>query len=240
MEVLRNKQLCRFQNIGFCRYEEKCFFRHVENVCQKPKCPKINCSARHLKKCKFFLRNKCKFKNKCEFAHDANHKNVIEAEAIEKEVESLKREVKKLEKENEQLLSKIKEQNIEVEKLKLIKKNFEELSEVNKVLIDDVRNLNNKLKAIMPGAQERENESLKETVAILQAVIDIYKQAEIDEEGINESNNIAEQIAEMNEQRFRCDLCYFESDSSRGLSVHVGMKHRKLRESNREELLIDI
>ena len=79
-----------------------------------------------------------------------------------------------------------------------------------------------------------ENEKLRENIAILQTVVQIYKQAEIDEENfvIEEELNEGEIEHEHSKLylKFPCDNCDFESDSRRGLCVHIGMKHKKADE----------
>ena len=95
--------------------------------------------------------------------------------------------------------------------------------------------MNEKLK---PGAVEQENDKLKETVAILQRVVQIYKQAEIDEENGSEENE-PEDEPELNQvdPKYKCDFCDFESDTNRGVCVHIGIKHKKKENCNEFNLI---
>ena len=100
-----------------------------------------------------------------------------------------------------------------------------ELRKINKCLIEDIKVLNEKLK---PGAVEQENAKLKENIAILQTVVQIYKQAEIDAEDCSEENEPEDEtkLTQVN-TKYKCDYCDFESDTNRGVCVHIGIKHKK-------------
>ena len=90
MSAAANKKsiLCKFQNQDYCKVKEKCYFRHVENVCHDKKCDQIDCLKRHLKLCKY---RKCKFKEKCEFSHEGVNNETND------EYETLKANLKDLE-----------------------------------------------------------------------------------------------------------------------------------------------
>ena len=109
-----------------------------------------------------------------------------------------------------------------------------ETLEVNKSLVEHIDAINEKLKLCVTNAAELENEKFREDIAILQTVVQIYKQAEIDEENfvIEEELNEGEIEHEHSKLylKFPCDNCDFESDSRRGLCVHIGMKHKKADE----------
>ena len=96
-EDMKATTLCKFQNIGYCKFKEACFFRHVENVCKLKSCSRQNCLARHPKVCKYFLKNKCKFKEKCCFNHKHADKNV-EANEMKgnMEIAALKEDIRKI------------------------------------------------------------------------------------------------------------------------------------------------
>ena len=70
----------------------------------------------------------------------------------------------------------------------------------------------------------QENEELKETLNVLHAVIDVYKQAEIDAEEDFENDDL-NQLA--NQNLFQCRKCPFKSESNRRLSVHIARKHHQ-------------
>ena len=109
------------------------------------------------------------------------------------------------------------------------KEKLGQAQDINEKLIRDIQVLNSKLMALVPGAVERENEELKENLAVLNTVIDIYKQAEIESESDamdieNAANDDGNQAA--SRDLFRCEDCGYQSNSKRGLSVHVGKLHK--------------
>ena len=97
-----------------------------------------------------------------------------------------------------------------------------DLRAINKNLMEDLKILNENLKVLVPGAIEKENESLKEIIAILQNVVEDYKKAEIEMDNETSRRNEA-----MSRFKYTCVNCNFESSSQRGLSVHIGRKHEE-------------
>ena len=97
---------------------------------------------------------------------------------------------------------------------------------MNRFLLEDVKIVNHKLKCLIPGDIELENESLRQNNEILRTVVQIYKQAEIDEATLQNENGGGTQVEE--ETRYKCNYCDFGSDSERELSVHIGVKHEEI------------
>ena len=86
---------CRFQDKGYCKFEEKCRFRHAQIICQQ--CSQIQCLKRHPTPCKFyFLKQNCKFKDKYMFSHE-NLNEKEEIKHIKEEIEAIKQKNKELE-----------------------------------------------------------------------------------------------------------------------------------------------
>ena len=227
MEPNKDEKLCKFHNTGFCKFKDQCHFRHVHDVCLDRSCPRRSCSARHPKRCRYFLKKRCKFGDDCAYSHDVH-------EADDDEIDSLKRLLKELEQGNIKLK---KSNDLKASELEqVIIKHFatiEELNElrkINKCLIEDIKLLNEKLK---PGAVEQENEKLKENLAILQTVVQIYKQAEIAEQDVSDENEPEDESepTQVN-SKYKCDYCDFESDTNRGVCVHIGIKHKKTENRN--------
>ena len=161
MEPNKNEKLCKFHNTGFCKFKDQCHFRHVHDVCLDRSCPKRSCSARHPKRCRYFLKKRCKFGDDCAYSHDVH-------EADDDEIDSLKRLLKELEQGNIKLKNandlKVSELEQVIIKHSATIEELNELRKINKCLIEDIKLLNEKLK---PGAVEQENEKLKENLAIL-------------------------------------------------------------------------
>ena len=61
---------CSFFDTGYCKYGEKCKFKHFLIKCEISECENVNCSFRHPKPCKH--RKKCKYFSKgiCSYEHD--------------------------------------------------------------------------------------------------------------------------------------------------------------------------
>ena len=90
MAAENDKKFCRFFMVGYCKFNDKCKFKHVMEVCSIKSCQKKTCFKRHPKNCKFsFLRNFCKFKEDCKYSHDTTDN---EKEMILQEVGRLKLE----------------------------------------------------------------------------------------------------------------------------------------------------
>ena len=59
---------CQYNDIDYCKFEDKCRTEHARNVCVKKNCNK-DCNFRHPIPCKYD--NRCKFhvNNVCAFSH---------------------------------------------------------------------------------------------------------------------------------------------------------------------------
>ena len=88
-----------------------------------------------------------------------------------------------------------------------------ELKRINDHLLNDVKRINEKLmQVLVPGAIQKENEELKETIQILQTVIAIYKQAELDEEQPRDKTAESEHATRIqNKQGILCTIVDIET-----------------------------
>ena len=101
-----------------------------------------------------------------------------------------------------------------------------EVQDINDVLIEDIRALNDRLLVFVPGAIEKENTELRETLGVLHAVLDIYKQSEIYAK-VEESEAVKDKDDADNgrtQEVFACETCEYRSEIQRGLNVHIGKK----------------
>ena len=65
--------ICKFNQIGFCKFLSYCRNMHINEKCSEIKCEDRNCLKRHPKICKFYqLYNRCKFGEYCAFTHKEN------------------------------------------------------------------------------------------------------------------------------------------------------------------------
>ena len=61
---------CNFYNVGYCRYKERCSYRHPKNNCLVPACRNKSCDKRHPKDCKFQNHDrKCRHGDNCAYKH---------------------------------------------------------------------------------------------------------------------------------------------------------------------------
>ena len=86
--------ICPFNNLGFCKYKDKCKKKHLAEKCLNRKCER-KCSKRHPKLCKYGESCRCKAKGVCAYDHDiiANKEEFIDMiKNIEEEKYSEKKE----------------------------------------------------------------------------------------------------------------------------------------------------
>ena len=63
--------ICNFHQNGFCKFKENCHIMHVNELCSRKDCPRVNCQLRHPRSCRYFLAyGACKFENNCSYLHD--------------------------------------------------------------------------------------------------------------------------------------------------------------------------
>ena len=108
-----SEKVCRFNQFGFCKFQNNCFRKHVNVICENVRCFKPNCQLRHPRKCRyFFTYSYCKFGDYCKFGHGE-----IGNSNIDKEIDKLKFEIETLKKVIEGEDSKIKEKDEEIRKM---------------------------------------------------------------------------------------------------------------------------
>ena len=49
---MKKENVCKYHNVGYCKYREKCMFFHPTEDCDK-KCERNICIKRHSKTCKY-------------------------------------------------------------------------------------------------------------------------------------------------------------------------------------------
>ena len=87
------ENVCYFFKFGFCKYVDKCKFKHEKKICEKENCEIEKCASRHPKSCRYFKEfGMCKFGDYCLFNHNVNRKTP------ESEVQILKEKIETLEK----------------------------------------------------------------------------------------------------------------------------------------------
>ena len=93
----RSKFQCYYNNVGYCKYREKCHYQHFTKICELRLCRDTFCKFRHPRTCKHGA--KCRFLQRqcCLYNHKTSDPNKIEESAtLEKEVKELKSDVSTL------------------------------------------------------------------------------------------------------------------------------------------------
>ena len=83
---------CKYYNVGYCKYNEKCRFIHPGKTCQnylEGKCNESDCPSRHPRACKWYQGAKgCRRIEICKYSHDTlicGEQKLVEAETMDKE-----------------------------------------------------------------------------------------------------------------------------------------------------------
>ena len=75
---------CRRNKYGFCKYGDRCHFRHAKQICINSNCDVLSCENRHPRNCKWYQEyNRCKFTTYCKFKH-------VKIDSIENLMEKIK------------------------------------------------------------------------------------------------------------------------------------------------------
>ena len=71
-DKVKSSAKCYYYNKGYCRSKSSCYFLHPTVLCEIENCDEKKCPNRHIKDCKNFIQNNCKFGQQCEFNHDSS------------------------------------------------------------------------------------------------------------------------------------------------------------------------
>ena len=106
MADLRIKVRCKYQNFGYCKYQNNCKYLHNNKIYLTTQCKEKSCLKKQPKVCRY--KEKCRRGPNCLYRHDKTFES--------KEMSELKSQNKKLLKEIEVLELRLKEtENIELE-----------------------------------------------------------------------------------------------------------------------------
>ena len=62
--------VCKYNQKGFCKFGDKCYKRHVIEICRRSDCSDQTCEYRHPQMCRYFIFNRsCKFQESCAYLH---------------------------------------------------------------------------------------------------------------------------------------------------------------------------
>ena len=218
------QNLCRYNKFGFCKFSDKCRFRHNNVLCKDKKCSVFNCKNRHPKICTY-LRDfgRCKFTTFCKYNHEKQNdvkENSERIKDIEKKVIEIETKVKNPSNED---LAKTIDMKIETfeNQLKHLRKVIDEKDKCISTLRKRLEMIGNKL-----------NGDLKQNNKELETLI-IENEKKL--ETINIKLDKVEEIVRNREKKFKCHQCNFMSESEQGLKTHISRKHKS--ENKKEENL---
>ena len=89
------QNVCRKFKYGYCKYLDKCHFKHNKTLCTDKNCSVFNCEKRHPRTCQYYKEYKrCKFTTYCLFKHDIES----DTSEIEKKIKENGLKLKEIEK----------------------------------------------------------------------------------------------------------------------------------------------
>ena len=142
--LVQKMEVCKFNQVGFCKFGGKCFSKHENEICKsRNECIDSNCTKRHPKKCRFFHQfGHCKFNDTCVYSHLVE-KN-IKVEELEKEVTEMKKDLSVKDTKMEELEKEVAELKENVSKFKML-----------------LFGMNNKIKSLEPEVKVIESKETK-------------------------------------------------------------------------------
>ena len=201
-----DKGLCKHNQMGYCKFRDKCNKIHENDICEKQACNPSKCRKRHPKLCKHFSqRLVCRYGKDCGYKHQETDGNIKPEQfnALNEDIKNLKAEVDVL-KNTIKTLSSIKQEG------NLIKKSVEKLKEEIKKIKAENCNIIKKLTYIEKEFEDEHDE-------------------ESDNESVEESEQDLFQIEMVNnEMVWACNLCDEGFDSSEELNKHMLQEHQKV------------
>ena len=224
------RNICTFNNSGYCKFQKKCKKEHFENECEIKNCDE-KCLNRHPIHCKY--ENRCKFLKKkiCAFKHSKvyNEAANVENKDLKKEIKELKDLVRKQQKEFDDKTNNLKKE-LDVQKEnneKLVYENIElkvKLNQMN-LKIETTKNLYENLEERVTSKLMKDNEKvIKSLIENNKVVID---------KAIKDAFELNENIKSVQEKN---------KDSKNGAKVDEAVKtkpkHRKLTKEEKEKMVI--
>ena len=207
-------QICRKNKYGYCKYGDKCRFRHENEKCEKKECNIYDCEKRHPKICNYKRDfGRCKFTTYCKYDHEKPIDILENSEKINK----LEKKIENLQKISSQKDVGEVDKKIETfeQKLQILIKVIEEKDSLINDLQKKQKNVETEFR--------KETEVKNEEIESLEKKIDMHlKNHEILEEKVNK----LEVSLKHNENKFKCKECKFTTGSEQGLKSHVTKKHK--------------
>ena len=210
-----HESICKFNQSGFCKYQEHCRKQHVMDVCPTSMCNNMSHLLRHPKVCKFFTNfRRCKFGESCAYRHGPDiETGGVRISELEQEIQSVKAEISEL----ETILLKL--ENIEdrinsVEEIN--RKNCESIEHVKKTLNQKASQVE-EMKKTSDEKNFKLDDLAQNFFIILSSVDDLDKSSAQHKHHLD---HLSEQI-----QKFQCHLCGQTCPNQQTLRNHIQRNH---------------
>ena len=219
---------CLHNNTGYCKFNDRCRYKHYNTICEKRICRDIECKMRHPrtckngKNCKFNTHNACAYKHEIDNLTDNEETKKLndKIETIEKEVNSLKAEIFQLKDVVKMKESQLRENLIDISELKKKIKLLECKNETLKTQINEKKTENFKMKTLLTEKDER--------IKILEnKILHIEKDKNAEEVVLVQKISKSNLQASTQEQKktSTCDKCDFTYRNQFDLLIHKSANH---------------
>ena len=227
------QNVCRYNKYGYCKFCDKCKFKHNNVKCVDENCDVFNCEKRHPVACKYFRNfQKCRFPN-CAFNHDID----TNEKKLDEKLKRLENKVK----ENDQ---KTCEKKFEI-KLEEVKKKFEKDAQVKKKDFENTlealeKDFENRLGVLEKQLKRMVNCMNEKDLLINTLNTKVEEIEKKQDKQQKETNNMKTKIEKLKvatkkEEIIKCPDCDFIASSKQGLKVHMKRKHTCKTENNPEK-----
>ena len=223
-----SQNICRFNQVGFCKYKSECGKIHKNEICKDRNCDTGRCTKRHPKSCRNYLKHQfCNFGKDCAYLHTDTVKKEHFNEVVE-DMKNIKAELDHL-KNTVKTLSEINKEG------KLIKKSIDVLkADIVKIKAANLQ-ISKKVKMIEADMESETDENFDsdETETNYEAknieVDDTIETAKIDYENEDGSECDLFQIEMVNgDMVWACNICEYGFDSSNEIQTHMKSSHNKV------------
>ena len=153
--------LCKFQNTGYCKYQDKCKYKHVTEKCGG-NCDRKSCQKRHQRQCKFSI--KCKRQNSCQYLHQTSSEDI----SLKAEIQKLTATINEVVAENKTMKAKL--AHLEKE----LKKSLED-SQRKDNSIKEVKEENKSIKTKIANFEKDIEKKFKEKDTVIKEVVEQNK-----------------------------------------------------------------
>ena len=192
--------VCRKNKYGYCKYGDRCQFKHVKQICNDSNCNVFACDKRHPRNCRWFGEyGRCKFTTFCKYKHEkikTFEELLSEIRQNEIRLRDINAKLENIEKQERDILNKYEEFEVHVEK---------------KLLGYDTQ-----FNTFFELLAEKD----AKIVALESSLKDI-------QDSLQDMTKPRESVVTSTKQQFKCEFCDFQTHSANGLKTHKARKHTK-------------